>query len=137
MGSGRFRLFPLFYVHGRLAVNSVLRVFILCVFCVSIRIGGVGQDVKGRKGDSGMVERFFSNRYEGQGEIFEGLNIWKDKKYRALQGTYPVISLSFANVKDDTYEGTKTRICQIIADVYLRNAFKRQRKACTTGGGVF
>lgn len=70
-----------------------------------------------------MVERFFSNRYEGQGEIFEGLNIWKDEKYRALQGTYPVISLSFANVKDDTYEGAKTRICQIIADVYLKNAF--------------
>ena len=70
-----------------------------------------------------MVERFFSIQYKGQGEVFEGFNIWEEEKYRALQGTYPVIGLSFANVKDNTYEGTKTRICQILADAYLKNAF--------------
>ena len=41
-----------------------------------------------------MLERFFSVEYAGQGEIFEGLSIWKDEKYRALQGTWPVIFLS-------------------------------------------
>ncbi|MDE7208019.1 MAG: AAA family ATPase, partial [Lachnospiraceae bacterium] len=70
-----------------------------------------------------MVERFFSVQYEGQGEVFQGLNIWKEEKYQKLQGTYPVISLSFANVKDNTYEGTKIRICQIIADAYLKHVF--------------
>ncbi len=54
-----------------------------------------------------MVERFLSVKYAGQGEIFEGLNIWKEERYRNLQGTYPVISLSFANVKENTYEGVK------------------------------
>lgn len=47
-----------------------------------------------------MVEHFFSVKYAGKGEIFEGLNIWKEEKYRQLQGTVPVISLSFANVKE-------------------------------------
>ncbi|MDE7326561.1 MAG: ATP-binding protein [Lachnospiraceae bacterium] len=49
-----------------------------------------------------MTNRFFSTKYAGSGEVFSGLNIWKDKKYRNLQGTYPVISLSFAAIKQMT-----------------------------------
>ena len=70
-----------------------------------------------------MVERFLSVKYAGQGEIFEGLNIWKEERYRNLQGTYPVISLSFANVKENTYEGVKIRLCQILSDLYMKNDF--------------
>ena len=72
-----------------------------------------------------MVEQFFSVDYAGQGKLFEKMNIWKEEKYRQMQGTYPVISLSFANVKENTFEGTKTRICQILADVYNKNQFLR------------
>ena len=43
-----------------------------------------------------MVEQFFSVKYAGRGELFQGLSVWGDEKYRKLQGTYPVISLSFA-----------------------------------------
>ncbi len=39
-----------------------------------------------------MLERFFSVEYKGQGEIFEGLSIWKNKTFQELQGTYPVIA---------------------------------------------
>lgn len=70
-----------------------------------------------------MVEQFFSVDYAGQGNLFENMNIWKEEKYRQMQGTYPVISLSFANVKENTYEGVKTRICQILADAYNKNIF--------------
>lgn len=70
-----------------------------------------------------MLERFFSVRHEGKGELFSNLNIWRDKKYRELQGTYPVINLSFANVKGDTYEETQIQICQIISDLYEKNIF--------------
>ena len=52
----------------------------------------------------GMVEQFFSIDYADRSDLFEHLAIWKDDKYRNLQGTYPVISLSFANVKEPTYE---------------------------------
>lgn len=70
-----------------------------------------------------MLEHFFSNRYEGQGTLFEGLSIWKDEKYRNLQGTYPVISFSFANVKEKDYTLMKKRICQILAELYNKYAF--------------
>ena len=45
-----------------------------------------------------MVEKFFSVDYAGRGDVFEGLSIWEEEKYQKLQGTYPVISLSFANI---------------------------------------
>ena len=70
-----------------------------------------------------MVERFFSVKYAGQGELFSGLNIWEDEKYRELQGTYPVINLSFAGIKGEDYEGTKVQICQGLANLYNQNAF--------------
>ena len=65
-----------------------------------------------------MLERFFSNRFKGNSSIFEDLNIWKEEKYRKLQGTYPVIFLSFAGVKATTYEGAKEQILQVLKNVY-------------------
>ena len=31
-----------------------------------------------------MLECFFSNRYEGRADLFEGLSIWEEEKYRKL-----------------------------------------------------
>ena len=70
-----------------------------------------------------MLEYFFSNKYAGQGELFEGLSIWENEEYRALQGTYPVISLSFANVKENTFQKTIERIYQILTDLYNKHIF--------------
>ena len=70
-----------------------------------------------------MLDYFFSNRYADKGHLFEGLSIWEDEKYRALQGTYPVISLSFANVKEQNYQTTRKKICQLITKLYAENAF--------------
>lgn len=70
-----------------------------------------------------MVEQFFSVNYAGRADLFEGLTIWEEEKYRQLQGTYPVISLSFANVKEKDYESTRYRICQLIEDLYNKNVF--------------
>ncbi len=70
-----------------------------------------------------MLEQFFSVRYQGRGDLFEGLSIWEDETYRAIQGTYPVISLSFANVKEPNYESAKLRVCQLITDLYNKNNF--------------
>lgn len=65
-----------------------------------------------------MLECFFSNKYEGRGELFEGLSIWEDEKYRELQGTYPVIFLTFAEVKFRDYETTRRAINSIIEKQY-------------------
>ena len=47
-----------------------------------------------------MLNRFFSLEYAGKGEVFEGLSIWNEEKYRQLQGTYPVTNLSFGSIKE-------------------------------------
>ena len=65
-----------------------------------------------------MLERFFSIKYAGRGNLFEGLKIWEEEKYRELQGTYPVISLSFAAVKQTNFEEVKQRVYQIITNLY-------------------
>ncbi len=70
-----------------------------------------------------MVERFFSLKYAGRGDLFEGLAIWREEEYRALQGTYPVISLSFANVKERDYDTARRKICHILSDLYTDYAF--------------
>lgn len=70
-----------------------------------------------------MAEHFFSVEYAGQGDVFEGLDIWKEKDYREIQGSYPVISLSFANIKENNYQATRKKICQLIVNLYAKNSF--------------
>lgn len=70
-----------------------------------------------------MLDHFFSVKYAGEAEIFKDTKIWNDENYRKIQGTWPVISLSFANVKEPTYEMAKQRICQILTDIYNKNQF--------------
>ncbi|MCX4305450.1 MAG: AAA family ATPase [Acetatifactor sp.] len=70
-----------------------------------------------------MLEKFFSIDYAGRGELFEGLAIWQEEGYRLLQGTYPVISLSFAKVKAGTFSDTRRQICQIITELYNKSDF--------------
>ncbi len=68
-----------------------------------------------------MLECFFSNKYANRTDLFEGLSIWQEETYRKLQGTYPVIFLSFAAVKAGNLEDAKTQIKQEIARLYREN----------------
>lgn len=70
-----------------------------------------------------MLEAFFSVDYADRGDLFEGLKIWQDEEFRRLQGTYPVIFLSFANVKEKDFETTSYRIRQLLMMLYEKNAF--------------
>ena len=76
-----------------------------------------------------MTECFFSNKYKDRSDLFEGLSIWEEKspdgeyKYRKLQGTYPVIFLSFANVKATSYEDMVFKITQVITELYNENDY--------------
>lgn len=73
-----------------------------------------------------MLEKFFSVEYAGRGELFEGLSIWKEEKYRRLQGTYPVIFLSFADVKETSHVQARKKICRIIKELYNQKGFLRK-----------
>ena len=61
-----------------------------------------------------MARRFFSVEYAEKGDLFKGTAIWKEETYRPLQGTYPVISLSFSGIKASSYEECRIEICKAI-----------------------
>ena len=84
-----------------------------------------------------MTEQFFSVKYAGRGDLFEGLAIWQEEKFRAVQGTYPVISLSFANVKETNYRDTRAKICQMLADLYTDHSFLLESDALREGDKEF
>ena len=65
-----------------------------------------------------MLNCFFSNKYADRGDLFEGLSIWKEEKYRSLQGKYPVIFLSFADVKQTNYKDAIQKIKNCIVEAY-------------------
>ena len=70
-----------------------------------------------------MLECFFSNAYAGRGELFEGLSIWREEKYRRLQGTCPVVFLSFADVKANTCSGVIFQMKNKITALYNQYDF--------------
>ena len=63
--------------------------------------------------------------------FFEGLSIWKQEKYRRLQGTYPVIFLSFADVKQNNYQDAVQKIKNIIVDAYRQHRYLEQEECFT------
>ncbi|MBQ3601116.1 MAG: AAA family ATPase [Lachnospiraceae bacterium] len=73
-----------------------------------------------------MLNRFFSLEYKGKGEIFEGLSIWNEEKYRQLQGTYPVINLSFASIKETDFKTTQLRMIELLQSLFERFYFLNQ-----------
>ena len=65
-----------------------------------------------------MLNCFFSSKYAGRSDLFKGLSIWDDSSYRDIQGTYPVIYLSFADVKQTSYAEAVSKIKSIILEMY-------------------
>ncbi|MBO5154956.1 MAG: AAA family ATPase [Eubacterium sp.] len=78
-----------------------------------------------------MLEKFFSVEYANRGDLFEGLDIWKEEKYRNLQGTYPVISLSFARIKEADYQKARAKICEVLTHLYIKCSFLRDSEVLT------
>lgn len=87
-----------------------------------------------------MVEKFFSVDYADRGCLFEGLSIWEREEYRKLQGTYPVISLSFAGVKEKDYPMTRKKSVSYCPDsmrnilsCWTAGCFTKRRSTISTG----
>lgn len=70
-----------------------------------------------------MLEQFFSVNYAGREDLFQGLSIWEKEEYRAMQGTYPVISLTFANVKETNYPAARKKIFLMLSELYADYSF--------------
>ncbi len=84
-----------------------------------------------------MLRCFFSNKYKDRGDLFEGLDIWKEEKYREIQGTYPVIFLSFADIKKDNFKDTKNDMITIINELYKQHSYLLKSDVLTDAEKTF
>lgn len=73
-----------------------------------------------------MLKCFFSNQYANRQDLFEGLSVWESEKYRCLQGTFPVLFLSFAAVKADNLSDVKKQLNAQIAALYEEHRYLLQ-----------
>lgn len=73
-----------------------------------------------------MMECFFSVAYQNRSDLFEGLSIWKKQEYHDLQGTYPAIYMSFANIKGNTFQAVREGILQSLVRLYGKYAYLRE-----------
>lgn len=80
-----------------------------------------------------MLKCFFSNQYAGKTWLFAEKSVWKEPKYQKLQGTFPLIYLSFADVKADNYAECRNGIIAIINEVYQTNRYLLQSDILTEG----
>ena len=73
----------------------------------------------------------FSRQYENRGDLFKGLSIWTDQRYQRLQGSYPVIFISFADVKQNNYKDAIQKIKNIIVDAYRQHRYLNEEDCFT------
>lgn len=68
-----------------------------------------------------MLKVFFEKTEEDTSVYFKETQIWESEKYRAYQGKYPVISLSFKDLKYDTWAETFANMKLLIQMEYGRH----------------
>ena len=86
----------------------------------------------GKTLNQSMMECFFSVEYQNRGDLFEGLSIWNKKEYHELQGSYPVIYMSFANIKGSTFASAREGIIQSLVRLYGKYSFVRDEEFMST-----
>ena len=84
-----------------------------------------------------MLEQFFSLKYANREDLFEGLFIWQEEEYRKLQGTWPVIALSFARVKERDYTNARQKLCEILRNIYIKYSFLKDSNVLTDADRAF
>lgn len=70
-----------------------------------------------------MTDCFFSTLYKGRSDLFKGLAVWRDLTMQPLQGTYPVIFMTFAGVKGTSFESCVSQICLYMSELFEKYAY--------------
>lgn len=70
-----------------------------------------------------MLDYFFSAEHGKNASLFSGLEVWKYEAYRQEQGCWPVIRLTFANIKETSYKMAKKSINRVLTDLYNKYHF--------------
>ncbi len=66
--------------------------------------------------------RYFLEKGPDRSHLFSDLEVWQDAGARPHFQRYPVINLSFRDVKQDSWEGAKRRIHMVLSDAVREHA---------------
>ena len=70
-----------------------------------------------------MLRTFFEISDEDTSVYFHDKAIWKaGKAYQAYQGKYPVVSVTFKDIKCETWEETLEKLAEVLGNEYARHA---------------
>ena len=79
-----------------------------------------------------MIRTFFEKTDEDTSNYFRDKRIWAcGKKYRDYQGKYPVIFITFKDVKRDTWEETYDQISKILRQEFERHSELLESEQCS------
>lgn len=70
-----------------------------------------------------MVNCFLSRKYQGRSDLFENFNVWNSPKMRALQGSKPVIYLSFADIKQGTERDQIEQVKRLVSEAFMEHDY--------------
>lgn len=62
-----------------------------------------------------MLKYFFEKTEEPTAYLFEKTNIWKEEALKKQQGTYPVIFISFKDVKAENWDAAYEELKELLA----------------------
>ena len=81
-----------------------------------------------------MLRYFFEKTEEDTGALFRHLKIWQaGEEYTRHQGKYPVIFLSFKDVKEPTWESALEKIRRLIQEEFSRHRYVRSANTLNNG----
>lgn len=70
-----------------------------------------------------MLRYFFEKGKEDTSYLFKDLKIWKNEKYRAMQGQFPVIAISLKDIKYPSWQETFEAFQELIAKEFQRHRY--------------
>jgi hypothetical protein len=84
-----------------------------------------------------MLRRYFEISETSKAHLFEGLKIKEWNQFDTHLGKYPVIWLSMKDVKQESWEISKSKITSLLQDEYLRHSYLKSSSLLSTEQQAF
>ncbi len=78
-----------------------------------------------------MLRYFFEKNEEDTSYLFKDLNIWKNEKYRTMQGEFPVVFISLKDIKHSSLEKTLGAFRKLVAKEYEHHRYLLEKELLT------
>jgi len=82
----------------------------------------------GKTTNLSTLRYYLEKSEEDHSPLFAGLAIWQETRLREHFGRYPVIWLTFKDVKESTWEGCFALTCEVLSELYGQHKYLLDRE---------